>query len=397
MKGLRKKALAVTALVLLSAIEARSTLPVIDIQSIIHSIASYILQIKQFATEAESTVANQTTALQSIKEVEQSLEQLTRMGDPANFVNLPGIAQIRLLETIYQEGLSDLQKIDALTNPNNIKLTSDQILQKYNLQSFKGYTSGLGVTISAPNVQFDLSNYSTAQLTQQTVQGLIQRKQQINAQRDEAISEMKSASTQSEVQKCQAIIDSLNGSLADVNQSINQAIQSANLQQGMNNSAQGINGANQAAAQSAAYQASIETSIGTVNGVGNGNTISGQSSEFGLIDDPSRGGGGDPGLTSGNWYTGSSGAYVGGANSTGVAIPQATMIQEYGSVSAAMGQSVTVTDTQTGTQTTTSIVDTGPGSAAVARGTVVDLTRGTAAALGLPMGQSAPVTVQFNK
>src|ERR1700693_3341329 len=145
---LRKSLIA--AGVLFFAVTVKSNLPVIDVASIAHQITSFLVQVQQKVVEAESAVANQTTALKSVQEVENQITQLLRMGDPANLTNLSGVQAIAQLQQIYAQGLQDLQTIDALTHPNNISLTEQQVLERYNLQSFRGYTSGLGVVIGKP-------------------------------------------------------------------------------------------------------------------------------------------------------------------------------------------------------------------------------------------------------
>jgi len=117
------------------------------------------------------------------------------------------------------------------------------------------------------------------------------------------------------------------------------------------------------------------------------------SSEFGYVDDPAHGGSGDPGTT-GNWYTGAGGAYIGGQDSQGVSLPLSTEIAIYGSEQAALGQSVQVTDETTGRTVVATINDVGPGSSAVARGVGIDLEYQTARQLGVPVNGSDPMTVQ---
>jgi hypothetical protein len=116
------------------------------------------------------------------------------------------------------------------------------------------------------------------------------------------------------------------------------------------------------------------------------------SSEFGYVDDPSRGGSGDPGTT-GNWYTGAGGQYIGGMDSTGISLPEATEIAIYGSTAAAQNQQVQVVDLTTGNQVVTTIVDVGPGQAAQSRGVGVDLTYSTARALGVSVNGSDKMQV----
>src|SRR5208282_4769613 len=95
----------------------------------------------------------------------------------------------------------------------------------------------------------------------------------------------------------------------------------------------------------------------------------------------------------GNFYTGSGGQYIGGMNSTGISLPASTEIAIYGSTQAAQNQPVQVTDLDTGNSVTTTIVDVGPGSAAVARGVGVDLTYSTARSLGVAVNGSNSIQV----
>lgn len=123
-----------------------------------------------------------------------------------------------------------------------------------------------------------------------------------------------------------------------------------------------------------------------------GQSFSTVSSEFGWVDGPQNGGNGDPG-TSGNWYTGAGGQYIGGQDSTGASLPAATEIAIYGSTKAAQNQPIQIENLSTGQTVTTTIVDVGPGRAAVARGVGVDLTYGTARDLGFGVNQGGNVIV----
>jgi hypothetical protein len=116
------------------------------------------------------------------------------------------------------------------------------------------------------------------------------------------------------------------------------------------------------------------------------------SSEFGYVDDPAHGGSGDPDTT-GNWYTGAGGQFIGGQDSNGISLPVATEVAVWGSTQAAQNQPVQVINTATGNSIVTTIVDVGPGSAAVSRGVGVDLTWGSARALGVPVNSSSSMQV----
>ena len=82
--------------------------------------------------------------------------------------------------------------------------------------------------------------------------------------------------------------------------------------------------------------ASQTVNDGIPSGYTPGQPITTMSSEFGYVDDPNGAyhGNGDPGTT-GNFYTGAGGQYIGGMNSTGISLPAATEIAIYGSTQAA--------------------------------------------------------------
>jgi hypothetical protein len=143
---------------------------------------------------------------------------------------------------------------------------------------------------------------------------------------------------------------------------------------------------------SSSYAIVPQTSGGIPDGYVAGQPITTMSSEFGYVDDPAHGGSGDPGTT-GNWYTGAGGQWIGGQDSNGISLPAATEIAIYGSTQAAQNQPVQVVDTTTGNSVVTTIVDVGPGSAAISRGVGVDLTWGTARALGAPVNGSNSMQV----
>jgi hypothetical protein len=136
----------------------------------------------------------------------------------------------------------------------------------------------------------------------------------------------------------------------------------------------------------------LVTSSGIWSGIQSGAAITTMASEFGYVDNPAIAGSGDPGTT-GNWYTGAGGAYIGGQDSTGVSLPASTEIALYGSTAAAMGQPVEVIDTDTGQSVVTQLVDVGPGQSRQAAGYGADITYGSARQLGIPVNGSAHVQV----
>jgi hypothetical protein len=390
----------IVCLLALISTDARAILPVEDYTSIVHQIASYALQAKQYLEQVQQTIDQNTIVFKEIQQVENELLQLERMGDPRAFgLNMPGVANIQLLLQMYQQAQKDVADIAAFANPASAKFTVETILSQYGITSFKDWTSPMGVKIGAVTnlIQFNQSAYNVAVTTQQKIQTLTQQKQSLTQQRDTAISQLASAGDQSQIMKQQALITSLNSAIAQVDAQIQQTMSAALLQQQQINAANGLSVQNNSLQAQQAFQMAQEAGLNATGG-----TINGLSSEFGAVDDPNPAtnplginGGGDPGLTSGNWFTGSSGANVGSTSSTGIALPTSTMIAEFGSAAAAMNQQVVVTNDATGQSVNTTIVDTGPGSKAVANGVVADLTFGTARQLGIPVNSSAPISVSF--
>ncbi len=108
--------------------------------------------------------------------------------------------------------------------------------------SLNGLTSTGGFKIPPAQglIQFSTSNYNVASGAQDSITKMIGTKTDLTQARDTAIAQMKAASDQSEVQKDQAIISSLNGAIAGVDASIQQAVQTANLQVQKNNAAEQV-------------------------------------------------------------------------------------------------------------------------------------------------------------
>lgn len=380
---------------------AGATLPVVDyagnIQNEINAVKSYILQGYSYVKEGEIDINTNLTALRELQQVENEILQLARMGDPTMLITLPGISNIVTLEQIYKQFQKDVTDLTALANPANVTVAYQQILQQYGLTGFNGFTSGWGIKTSVPNfmIQFDQSSYDVSYAASQKIQTLVTQKQTLSTQRDQAIA-AESTATDSETRtRYHNQVMSLSAAIADINASIDQAIHLQNLQQQQIQAARGLNQTSNTLQAAASFQQDAENGVASMTGApgiqGNG-TVVGNSSEFGYVDNPAIGGTGDPG-TSGSWDVGAGGANIGNKTSTGISLPLATEVAMFGSEQSALGQSVVVTNNSTGQSVSTTIVDVGPGSQAVAEGNIVDLTYGTARSLGIPVGQNSNVTV----
>jgi hypothetical protein len=66
--------------------------------------------------------------------------------------------------------------------------------------------------------QFDTGSWNIANNAQQQLQTLDQQRQKLQQQRDQALSSLQAGSTTSDVQKYHAVVDALNGGIAEVSQ-----------------------------------------------------------------------------------------------------------------------------------------------------------------------------------
>jgi hypothetical protein len=228
------------------AMLARSTSATLIVHDPIHTLMNegnwLITEIKQglqYAKQLEQYIAEHTTALKEVQQVENEIVQLERMGDPKAFgANLPGVQVVTGLAQIYQQGKQDAEDWAAFANPQAVKLTAEQVMGLYS-NSLTGLTTNNGFHIPPAQglIQFSLSDYNTAQGAQDSISKLIATKTSLTQARDTAIAQMKAATSQSEVQKDHALIDSLNGAIAGVDGQIQQAVAVANLQEQKNQAA----------------------------------------------------------------------------------------------------------------------------------------------------------------
>jgi hypothetical protein len=396
-----KRSWLIVGVLLLFVGRCEAIYPVYDAANYVQNVLNYIKAGLAYVKDAEIEVNTNLTVLHQITQIENEILELERMGDPRVLINLPGIEQIAKLQQIVIQAQIDIAKIRAFVSAAGIQDNCDSIMRAYGFSSWHGFTSGWGVKYSCtvPLLQFSTSDYQADSYAQSRVQQLMTQKQDLLAQRDIAIAGQKAATDDTTKMSYAAQITALNGAIADLDQSINQTLALANIQVRMNGSAQNVFNGMSGLQTLAAFQQQEEygitalggTPTGTAPGLQTNGTVVGNSSEFGYIDNPAIGGTGDPG-TSGSWDVGAGGANIGSQNSTGISLPLATEVAMFGSESNALGQNVMVTNNATGASTVTQIVDVGPGQSSVAKGNIVDLTYGTAAALGTE-GKSTNVTV----
>jgi hypothetical protein len=96
---------------------ARSASATVIVHDPIHTLMNegnwLITEIKQgleYEKQLEQYVAEHTTALKEVQQVENEIVQLERMGDPKAYgANLPGVQVITGLAQIYQQGKQDAE------------------------------------------------------------------------------------------------------------------------------------------------------------------------------------------------------------------------------------------------------------------------------------------------
>ena len=271
-----KKIICTLVLCAALALPAGAVYPVYDaplhIQTLGDQIVNYAKATAAYIKQTEQYIAEHTTALKEIQQVENEIVQLERMGDPKAYgMNLPGVGVITGLAQIYQQGRQDVEDVASFVNPQAAKVTAEQIMGLYD-QSLNGLTTSGGFYIPPEQglIQFSTSNYNVAQTTIDKIDPLTQQKLQLTQARDAAIAAMKAASDQSEVQKDQAIITSLNGALADVDASIQQAAAISNLQMQKNQAAERVYQSSVTVQSVNTLNASVKTEIGTMEGLSTG-------------------------------------------------------------------------------------------------------------------------------
>jgi hypothetical protein len=199
-------------------------------------------EVVNFAKWAASELHEAATELNTLNTYENEVLQLARMGDPAALRSLPGVSNIAELYQIYGQLNYDYQRIQGLTNPQNLQANFNSILATYKQAPWNGFTALNGVNVQ-PNMgafQFPVNDYNVGQNLTQQLSQLDQKKATLTKQRDSTLQSLQSATTQSDVQKYHAALDALNAAIADVNQSEQQLFNRGRIQQSQNTSAQQI-------------------------------------------------------------------------------------------------------------------------------------------------------------
>jgi hypothetical protein len=230
-----------TVLILLGTLSltvrtAYATLPVVDYSHIAQDAGN---EIVNFAKWAKTEVDQAQTEINTLNTYENTVVQVARLGNPAALRNLPGVSTVAELYQIYGQLSRAVTTAQVLTNPQRYQNDLNSILSAYELPNWKGYTtaSGLPVLPGQGMFQFSTGSWNIANNAQQQLQSLDQQRQKLQQQRDQALSSLQAATTTSDVQKYHAVVDALNGAIAEVSQAEQElyhrtALQNQQLQAG---------------------------------------------------------------------------------------------------------------------------------------------------------------------
>jgi len=164
------------------------------------------------------------TELNTLHTYENTIVQLARMGDPAQLRNLPGVRDVAALYSSGQQLMYEYQSWQRYFSPQNFQYDMNAILSSYRLPAWQGFTSQSGVLVTPlpANYQFSTARWNIANNAQQQLATLEKQRQKLEIQRDQALSSLQAATTDSEVQKYHAVLNGINGALEDVSARANE-------------------------------------------------------------------------------------------------------------------------------------------------------------------------------
>jgi len=220
-------------------------------------------EVMNFAKWAKTEVDAAQTQLNTLNTYENTVLQVARFGNPAALRSLPGVSTVAELVSMYGKVTRDYQQLQGLVNPSRYRSDLNSVLSAYSQPSWNGFTSMSGANIPPVQglYQFATSNYNVGQAVQRQLATLEQKKIALTQKRDAALQSLQNATTASDVQKYQGILEGLNGAIADVNQSENHLAQRAHIQQTQNAAAQQIYSASQAERRAAAAYQGIDQDL----------------------------------------------------------------------------------------------------------------------------------------
>ena len=197
------------------AFRAMATMSVIDHAHIAQDAANEVVNLAKYVT----TATKQTeTALNTLNQYEQMLLYVARFGNPGALRNIPGVSTVAELYELYGRLTRDYQEAQALLNPQRYERDMNFILSSYQLPQWNGFSSASGSQVLPTQgiFQFPTASWNLAKNAQQELKTLDDQRQKLQQQRDQALSSLQSATTASDVQKYHAVVNALNGAIAEV-------------------------------------------------------------------------------------------------------------------------------------------------------------------------------------
>jgi hypothetical protein len=224
----------------------------------VEEVTNYTLWLKHEADAA-------ATELNTLHTYEQEIVQLARLGDPAALAQLTGVKDILAIYQDYAQITYDFQRMQTYFNPASYQYDMASILNTYRQPNWQGMLAygGTAYVPAAGNYQFATASFNTAKTAQQTIQSLTTQRQNLQTQRDGALQSLQSATTQSDVQKWTAVLQTLNSSISH----IDAQIQQVNLQQAQISAGQAVYQASQREQLGASMLNGVERDLGSFNRV----------------------------------------------------------------------------------------------------------------------------------
>jgi hypothetical protein len=211
---MRKQIIAASFLTAL-VFSARATLPVVDYSHIAQDAGQEVVNLAKWVkTEVDAA----QTQLNTLQTYENTVLQVARMGNPAALKNLPGVSTVAELYQMYGELSREYVTAQALLNPQRYRNDMNYILSTYQLPQWNGFNSANGLPLLPAQglFQFSTGSWNIANNSLEQLKVLDEKRQKLQQQRDQALSSLQGATTQSDVQKYHGVVDALNGAIAEV-------------------------------------------------------------------------------------------------------------------------------------------------------------------------------------
>ena len=230
--------------------------PGLTIQDAAHEVVNLAKWVK---TEVDGA----QTQLNTLNTYENTVLQVARMGNPAALRSLPGVSTVAELYQIYGQLSRDYLIAQSLLNPKRYQADMNYILSSYQLPQWKGYSTANGFPVLPGQglFQFSTGSWNIANNALSQLETLDQQRQRLQRQRDQALSSLQAATTQSDVQKYHAFLDSLNGAIAEVSHAEQELYHRTALQTQQLQAGQQIYNASQAERRAGADYQSVDTDV----------------------------------------------------------------------------------------------------------------------------------------